>query len=224
MQPLSKPGKTIYIGGQLLEKQPESWQTATDQTWNTGVLAQVNTTADFYIIHSYFTPYQENSSADIILNTAINNTADMMNYLKTSFTNASAAVKPIALTEWNITSQGSMQQVSYINGMHAAILLGEALKNKYGETSRWDFANGWSNGNDHGLFNIGDEPDVPKWNPRPAFYYMYYFQKTIGRQDVEFCSYGQPRCFKLCIFLYIRAKCSVLLLIKEHATQVVQVI
>src|SRR5665811_2018938 len=59
-------------------------------------------------------------------------------------------------------------------------LYGEALKNKYGETSRWDFANGWNSGNDHGLFNIGDEPGVPKWNPRPAFYYIYYFQKTIG--------------------------------------------
>jgi hypothetical protein len=173
-------GKTIYIGAQLLEKQPESWQTPTDQTWNAGVLTQVNTSADFYIIHSYFTPYQENSSAALILNTAIDNTASMMNYLKTSFANAGAAVKPVALTEWNIFSQGSMQQVSYIDGMHAAILLGEALKNKYGETSRWDFANGWNNGNDHGLFNIGDEPGVPKWSPRPAFYYMYYFQKMIG--------------------------------------------
>jgi hypothetical protein len=173
-------GKTIYIGAQLLEKFPESWQTQTDKTWNSGVLSQVNTAADFYIIHSYFTPYQQNTSADIILNTATDNMASMMSYVKTSFTNAGAAVKPIALTEWNITSQGSMQQVSFINGMHAAIILAEALKNNYGETSRWDFANGWSNGNDHGLFNIGDEPGVTKWNPRPVFYYMYYFKKMIG--------------------------------------------
>lgn len=173
-------GKIIYIGAQLLERQPELWQTPTDQTWNAGVLGKVNTLADFYIIHSYYTPYQTNASPDIILNTAVDNTDAMMNYLKISFTNAGASIKPIALTEWNITSQGSMQQVSYISGIHAAILLGEALKNKYGETSRWDFANGWNNGNDMGLFNIGDEPNVPKWNPRPAFYYMYYFQKTIG--------------------------------------------
>lgn len=173
-------GKTIYIGAQLLEKQPESWQTQTDKTWNSGVLSQANTAADFYIIHSYFTPYQQNSSADVILNTATDNMVSMMNYVKTSLASAGATVKPIALTEWNITSQGSMQQVSFINGIHAAILLGEALKNNYGETTRWDFANGWSNGNDHGLFNIGDEPGVSKWNPRPAFYYMYYFKKMIG--------------------------------------------
>ncbi len=173
-------GKTIYIGAYVLEKQPESWQTPTDQSWNAGVLQQAGNAPDFYIVHSYYTPYQQNSSADVILNTAVDNTAAMMNYLKTSIANAGATVKPVALTEWNITSQGSMQQVSFINGMHAAILLGEALKNKYGETSRWDLANGWGNGNDHGLFNIGDEPGVTKWNPRPAFYYMYYFQKMIG--------------------------------------------
>lgn len=173
-------GKTIYIGAYILEAQPQSWQTPTDQTWNAGVLGQVNSAADFYIIHSYYTPYQQNSTADVILNTAKDNTAAMMSYVKTSMSNAGATVKPIALTEWNITSQGSMQQVSFINGMHAAILFGEALKNTYGETSRWDLANGWAGGNDHGLFNIGDEPGVSIWNPRPAFYYMYYFQKMIG--------------------------------------------
>jgi hypothetical protein len=178
-------GKTIYIGAQLLEKQPESWQTPTDHTWNTGVLGQVNAAADFYIIHSYYTPYQQNSTADVILNTAIDNTAAMMNYIKTSLASAGASIKPIALTEWNITSQGSLQQVSFINGIHAAILLGEALKSNYGQTSRWDLANGWSNGNDHGLFNIGDEPSVSKWNPRPAFYYMYYFKKMVGDRLVK---------------------------------------
>lgn len=173
-------GATIYIGAQLLEKQPESWQTATDKSWNSGVLAQVTTTSDFYIIHSYFTAYQTNASASEILNTAQNNPSAMMNYLNSSISNAGADMKPIALTEWNITSQGSMQQVSFINGMHAAILLGEALQNKYGMAGRWDLANGWNNGNDMGLFNIGDEPGAVKWNARPAYYYMYYFQKMLG--------------------------------------------
>jgi len=173
-------GKTIYIGAYLLEKEPESWQTATDKSWNSGVLTQIANKADYYVIHSYYTPYQQNSSADVILATASDNTTAMMSYVKQSITNTGSAIKPIALDEWNITSQGSMQQVSYINGMHAAILLGEAIKNKYGMTSRWDLANAWENGNDHGLFNNGDEPGVSKWNPRPAFYYMYYFQKMMG--------------------------------------------
>ncbi len=173
-------GKTIYIGAYILEAQPQSWQTPTDQTWNTGVLSQVKSSADFYIIHSYYTPYQENSNASVILNSAKDNTAAMMNYVKTSITNSGGTIKPIALTEWNINAEGSKQKISFVNGIHTAILFGEALKNNYGETSRWDLANGWSNGNDHGLFNIGDEPGVAIWNPRPAFYYMYYFQKMIG--------------------------------------------
>jgi len=60
------------------------------------------------------------------------------------------------------------------------MVLGEALKNKYGMAGRWDLANGWDNGNDHGMFSNGDEPGVPKWNARPAFYHMYYFQKFLG--------------------------------------------
>lgn len=178
-------GKTIFIGTYLLEAQPASWQTATDQTWNTGVLAQVKDVTDFYIVHNYFTPYQQNSTADVILNTAIDNTAIMMSYLKNNLSASGATMKPIALTEWNIFAEGSRQQVSFINGMHAAILLGESLKNKYGETSRWDLANGWNDGNDQGLFNNGDEPGAVKWNPRPAFYYMYFFQKSIGDRFVN---------------------------------------
>jgi hypothetical protein len=53
----------------------------------------------------------------------------------------------IWMTQMVTESEGSKQQVSFLNGMHTAILLGEALKHKYGETSRWDLANGWSSRN-----------------------------------------------------------------------------
>jgi hypothetical protein len=66
------------------------------------------------------------------------------------------------------------------------MVVGEALKNKIGMTARWDLANGWDNGNDHGMFNIGDEPDgVPKWNPRPVYYYLYFFNKMLGDRLVS---------------------------------------
>jgi hypothetical protein len=173
-------GKTIYIGAYLLEKQPESWQTQTDKDWNSGVLNALSNKADYYVIHSYYTPYQTNATAAAILDSASSNTIRMMNYLKSNIPGNGATVKPVAMDEWNIFSEGSMQQVSYINGMMAAILVGEAIKNKYGLTARWDLANGWANGNDHGLFSDGNEPGVSKWNPRPAFYYMYYFQNMTG--------------------------------------------
>ncbi|MEY2918149.1 MAG: hypothetical protein RIS73_1863 [Bacteroidota bacterium] len=173
-------GKTIYIGSYILEAQPAAWQTATDQSWNAGVLPLVNNATDFYIIHSYYTPYQTNATASEILNTATVNTVNMATFYQNGITAAGNTTKPIALTEYNITSQGTKQQVSFINGMHATILLGEAISSKYAMTARWDLANGYSGGNDHGLFNAGDEAGVAKWNPRPAFYYMYYFQKFMG--------------------------------------------
>ena len=107
-------------------------------------------------------------------------TKEMMELVKNAMATAGLPQKPVVLNEWNIFSQGSMQPVSNINGLHAVMVLGEALKNHYGMTARWDLANGWDNGNDHGMFNVGDEPGVSKWNPRPAFYYMYYMHQTLG--------------------------------------------
>jgi hypothetical protein len=179
-------GATIYIGAELYDHAPESWENNTVKTWNAGVINQVNTVADFYIVHSYYTPFNTNSNPTDVLNTATTVTQQMMNYVTQTIQTNGGIQKPIALTEWNIFATGSMQQVSHINGIHAGIVLGELIKNKYGQATRWDLANGWDGGNDHGMFNQGDEPGgVPKWNPRPPFYHMYYFQKYCGDKMVQ---------------------------------------
>jgi hypothetical protein len=145
-----------------------------------GFFRKAGNAADFFIVHTYYTPYDENSPAHVILNSAATETASMINWLRTSTSRAGTDMKPMALTEWNIFAIGSKQSCSFVNGMHAAMVLGELAKNQYGMSSRWDFANGYDNGDDHGIFNNGDEPGVPKWNPRPAFFYMYYFQRFFG--------------------------------------------
>ncbi len=178
-------GKTIYIGAQLLDAPPQSWSTPTDMSWNQGVFGEAGNSTDFYIVHDYFTPYLQNSSAYEILATATDVTRSVMDYLNQSITSSGVTPKPIALTEWNIFAEGSMQMVSNVAGMHAVMVLGELMKNKFGMASRWDLANGWDNGNDHGLFSNGDEPGVAKWNPRPAFYYMYFFQKLLGDRFIN---------------------------------------
>jgi alpha-L-arabinofuranosidase len=178
-------GKTIYIGAVMVEAQPQSWETNTRKTWNTGLLSQVNGKADFYVVHNYFTPYNTNSNATEVLSSALTETSKMMNFVKQSWQANNTTIKPVALDEWNIFAVGSKQMVSHINGMHAVLLLGELLKSQYGLSARWDLANAWDNGNDHGMFNNGDETDgVPKWNPRPAFYHMYFFQKFLGDRMV----------------------------------------
>ncbi|MGV3587704.1 MAG: hypothetical protein ACO1OF_11920 [Adhaeribacter sp.] len=180
-QAARKLGKTIYIGAVLYDSPAQSWQTNTVKTWNTGLLPKAGNTPDFYIVHNYYTPFNQQTNADNILTSAPTETKRLMDFVKQSVQTAGVSEKPVALTEWNIFAVGLKQQASYINGMHGVMVLGEALKNKYGMTSRWDLANGWNNGDDHGLFNIGDEPDgVAKWNPRPAFYYLYFFKKFLG--------------------------------------------
>ena len=137
---------------------------------------------DFYIIHSYYTAYQTNSSAAEILNSATSVTEAMKDHVTNSVSSAGLPSKPLALTEWNIFAEGSKQQVSFISGMHATIVIGELIRNQYALACRWDLANGWNNGDDHGMFSQGDQPGVAKWHPRPAYYYLFFFQKYLGDQ------------------------------------------
>lgn len=183
-------GKIIYIGGQLIQYDAAASWNPVDRTWNSGYFVKAGNAADYYIIHSYYTPYNENSTASTILNTAATETQSMMSYMRTTTQQGGVAMKPIALTEWNIFAVGSKQMVSHINGLHATLVLGELIKNKYGQASRWDLANGWDNGNDHGTFSAGDEPGASKWEPRPSFYHMYYFQQYFGDQMVSAIATG----------------------------------
>ena len=174
-------GTNIKIGGQLIEYDANTSYSAVYKTWNSGFFGAAGNAADYFIVHNYYTPYQQNSTASDILNTATTSTKSVMDYMKVAAQTNNVTQKPIALTEWNIFAEGSKQQVSHIAGMHAAMVLGELIKNQYGMASRWDLANGYGGGNDHGMFSLGDENDgTTKWTPRPAFYQMYYFQKYFG--------------------------------------------
>lgn len=177
-------GATIYIGAVLYGTPPQSYDDPTVQTWDPGVLGNAGTAADFFIVHDYFTAYNTNSTAPAILSTGLTEAPAVMAYLEQQLQAAGVAVKPIAMTEWNIQATGSKQNTSYIAGMHAVLTLGSFMKSQYGEASRWDLANGYANGDDMGMFNIGDEPGAPLWNPRPAFYYLYYFQRMFGDRMV----------------------------------------
>ncbi|HEY5465341.1 MAG TPA: alpha-L-arabinofuranosidase [Hanamia sp.] len=177
-------GATIYIGATLYQEAPYSGAYTSIQTWNQGVLQNAGSAADFFIVHDYFTAYETNSSVSDILSTADAVPTSVMSYITQQLNAAGVGLKPIAFTEWNIQATGSKQNVSYISGIHAAKTIGSIIKNNFGEASRWDIANGYANGDDQGMFNIGDEPGAPLWNPRPSFFYLYYFQKFFGDRMV----------------------------------------
>ena len=178
-------GSKIYIGAVAYDSPAtEPWQTNAVKTWNTGMMTGISNKADFYVVHNYFTPYDQNSNAAVVLSSALTVPQTMMDYIKQTLQTNGAVVKPIAMDEWNMWAKDSKQQVSNTSGVFAVLVLGEAIKNKYGMAARWDLLNGWANGNDHGLFSAGDEPGVGKWSPRPGFYYMYFFQKMLGDRMV----------------------------------------
>jgi hypothetical protein len=174
-------GKTIFVGAVAYENNAESWDTQTTKTWNAGMFKAINNKPDFYVVHNYFTPYDQNSNASVVFNAALTQGEKIMSFIKQQIQTYGAAARPIALTEWNMWAKDSKQQVSNVSGLFAVIVQAEALKNKYGMAARWDLLNGWDNGNDHGLFSNGDEGGgIPKWTARPSFYHMYYFQKLLG--------------------------------------------
>ena len=145
----------------LISQQPQSYQTTTEQNWNNGVFTAAGDMPDYYITHDYFTAYQTNAGPSEVLSSATSVPSVVYNYLTNSVQNAGVPSKPFALTEWNIFSQGSQQMVSYVAGMHAVLTMNELMKNKFGIASRWDLANGWDNGNDHGMFSQGESQMFP---------------------------------------------------------------
>ncbi|MGZ3763275.1 MAG: alpha-L-arabinofuranosidase [Mucilaginibacter sp.] len=176
-------GATIQIGIVLTE--------ANDNIagWNAGVLAAAGNSPDFFVVHNYYTPYQQNSTPDVILNTPVPVSKSTMDFVKSSAQGAGVTQKPVAMDEYNIFATGSNQMVSQIAGVHGVMVLGELLKNQFSMASRWDLANSWDNGDDMGIFNnssgSGAEPGAAAWNPRPAFYYYYYFQRYFGDRMVS---------------------------------------
>lgn len=186
-------GAEIKVGAQLIERNPSATDTEIIRNWNSGYFSSAGNTADYYVVHNYYTPYQQDSPAPEILRSAPAVTADMMQWMNQTTQANGVKLKPIALTEWNIFATGSRQMVSHISGMHAAMVLGKLSKYEYGMAARWDIANGWSDGNDHGMFNLGDAPgNVPRWKPRPDFYHMYYFQRFFGGRMVWSGTQGDP--------------------------------
>ncbi len=170
----AETGAEIYIGAVTAET-----STSGPANWNVDLMREIGDVIDFYVIHSYFTPWNQNSNAPVILSTPPQTQA-YMNYVKSCVSQAGKAMKPVALTEYNINAIGSKQMVSQIDGMFSLMVVGEAIKAGIGETSRWDLANGYNNGDDGGMYSYGDEPGVTRFAPRPAFFYLYYMQKYLG--------------------------------------------
>ncbi|MFH0757045.1 MAG: carbohydrate-binding protein [Bacteroidota bacterium] len=212
-------GAEIKIGVVVFGAE-NSW-TPIETNWNEGMMPEVGDLADYLVVHSYFTPYDENSTVATILNSH-DEAGKIMKALVADMAEAGHPMLPVAMTEWNIFAVGSMQMVSYISGVHAALVLGEYVLNGYGLAARWDLVNGWNNGDDHGMFSTGDEPGVELHNPRPAFFYMYFWQKYMGDRMVASAVEGANNVVAYASS-FSTGECGMVLINKGRTGQIVEV-
>jgi len=180
----AETGKEIKIGVVMVEA------ASTHNSWNTGVAAQVGDIADFYVVHSYYTPYNTNSDVATVLG-SYNKTEGYRSYVRATVEAAGMPMLPVALTEYNIFATGSNQAVSHANGMQAVLATGEMIRSGFGAACRWDLANGWDNGNDHGMYAY-NEPFIPKYTPHPAFYHLYFMRRHTGDVLLKSTVSGAP--------------------------------
>ena len=178
-------GADIRIGLVMLEGYSSSFP-----TWNKDVAAVAGDKADFYVVHSYFTPYNTNSDVTTVLN-SYTYTGIYKDNVWNEVAKAGKPKLPVALTEYNIFAVSSNQPVSHANGMHAVLVTGEAMRTGYGAATRWDLANGYDNGNDHGMFAY-NEPGIPNYTPHPAFFHLYYMRKHTGDVLLKSSMTGAP--------------------------------
>lgn len=75
-------GATIKIGAVLYDHHPESWNTITIKVWNEGLIPEAGNEPDFYIVHSYYTPYNQQTNASQILASAGMETKRLMDFVK----------------------------------------------------------------------------------------------------------------------------------------------
>lgn len=136
-------GLDIRIGLVMLDAYSSSMP-----DWNRKVAEVAANAAHFYVVHSYFTPYNQNSNVQAILLYRV--AGNIKSYVYSEVDKVGKPHLPLALTEYNIFAVGSQQAVSHANGMHAVLVTGEVIKKGFGAAMRWDLANGWDNGNDHG--------------------------------------------------------------------------
>jgi hypothetical protein len=162
-------GSTIYIGAQIIHENRATYWNVPDRKWNEGFFQEAGSAADYYVIHNYFGN----------LNAAMTVPKQMMTFIQQDIAQKGASVKPVALTEWNMDSADSIK-TSIQNGMQAVILFSELIKNNYGMSCRWPLAN-WEA---DGMFYTGNTASIPKWTPRPDFFYAYYLQKFTGDRAV----------------------------------------
>jgi hypothetical protein len=164
-------GSTIYIGGQVIAGPPNSggqWRTIEDN-WNKGFFSEIGDSADFYVVHNYF---DNSTNIKSVLTSPGTGLKTNANYVNADIAKYKAHSKPLALTEYGMSPGASANEArSYVNGMQAAVLICELIKNKFGLGARW-YLNTMLAGDGFSSYYTN--------HPFAEFYYLTYLEKYFG--------------------------------------------
>ncbi len=176
-------GDTIYVGAiidQFNDDQPGGNINLGNKGWNRQLFKAVGDSVDFYVWHDYYAGGNTTVRGQVTVGRSqVDKDISSMNY---DISNKGGANRPIINSEWN-TGGPSSAQISIANGMQAVTIFCEQAENNVGLSTRWLLAN-WDT---DGMFYYKSPPDagIPLWNPRPAFYYLYYLRQFLGDQMVK---------------------------------------
>jgi hypothetical protein len=176
---------TIKIGAVLAGK---------DFSWNSQVIKEVENSADFFIIHHYFSDVESALLSKRQLK-EIENDVKKVELLVSEFTDKPAGYFPVTLTEFNIEGEHT---TTIVNGLFTAEALINAALNHFSLSTIW--VNEWNISEDnitHGIITKND-PDQMNYTARPVYTPFYYYNacfgdhliktETTGTQNVR--SYG----------------------------------
>jgi len=142
--------------------------------WTEQVLREVEDSADYLILHNY---YSVTGGASAI--NAVENIGWEMRKLQANVehnTSKPAGYFPIDFTEFNIQGDPT---TSMVNGLFTADALGTIIEYRYDLATMW--VNEWNiNGNEtHGLLAKND-PNQADFTARPVYTPQYYYGKMFG--------------------------------------------
>jgi hypothetical protein len=154
-------------------------------SWTKGVLTEAQNSADYLILHEYFT-YNDNmnliTAEEVIASVSkIAEDKAIIEAMVENYTDKPAGSFPIMVSEYNL--RAGYKELSMLTPVFQTLAVHEFIKEGFGLVNVWDIANGYnaesSDKGDHGMLTR-KHPTLEEYEPNSAFFGYYYMTQFIG--------------------------------------------
>lgn len=175
---------TVYVGAIIDQFNDDNSSSGNvnpgNKGWNRELFAAVGDSVDFYVWHDYYAGGATTINGQVT--GGLRQVDADMSSMYSDIANKGGANRPLAATEWN-TGGPSRAETSIANGMQAVTIFCEQAMHHVGLSTRWLLANWDTDGMFY--FQSPTASGIPLWNPRPAFYYLYFLRQFLGDRMVS---------------------------------------